>query len=66
MNNRNASPNEYAMRLLPGSARDSRAVFGDPAENFFLPRVASAEALGESPSAARESRALPRSKPNQP
>lgn len=41
--------------FVPGSARDSRGSFGDPPNESFLLRVAS----GESPEAARESRALP-------
>ena len=44
----------------PGSARASRAVFGVPAENFSGSRTPlAARALGEAPSAARETRALP-------
>lgn len=45
--------------LFPGSARDSRAVFGDFAENFPNPHAIFPEASAESPGVPRDSRALP-------
>ena len=59
MSNWNASPNENASRVTPGSARASRAVFGALAENFPIPSAALPEALGEAPSAAREGACAP-------
>jgi hypothetical protein len=56
-----ALPQRRARTQPPGSVRASRAVFGAPAENFFVSRASSRKAFGEAPSGAREARAFPES-----